>query len=72
MSCGVSRSRGLDPELLRLWCRPAAKASIRPLAWEPPYAARVAKGKAGGEARERRKKNKNASLPETHPADGVF
>ena len=25
--------------LLRLWCRPAATALIRPLTWEPPYAA---------------------------------
>ena len=25
-----------------LWCRPAAVALIRPLAWEPPYAAGVA------------------------------
>ena len=31
-----------DPELLWLWCRPAAVALIRPLAWEPPYAMRVA------------------------------
>ena len=28
----------LDPALLWLWCRPAAAAPIRPLAWEPPYA----------------------------------
>ena len=28
--------------LLWLWCRPAAAAPIRPLAWEPPYAAGVA------------------------------
>ena len=27
-----------DPALLWLWCRPAATAPIRPLAWEPPYA----------------------------------
>ena len=27
-----------DPGLLWLWCRPAAIAPIRPLAWEPPYA----------------------------------
>ena len=26
------------PELLWLWCRPAAVTSIRPLAWEPPHA----------------------------------
>jgi len=28
--------------LLWLWCRPVATAPIRPLAWEPPYAAGVA------------------------------
>ena len=27
-----------DPALLWLWCRPAAKALIGPLAWKPPYA----------------------------------
>ena len=26
-----------DLALLWLWCRPAAKTLIRPLAWEPPY-----------------------------------
>ena len=31
-----------DPELLWLWCRLAAVATIQPLAWEPPYAAGVA------------------------------
>jgi len=31
-----------DPVLLWLWCRPEATALIRPLAWEPPYAAGVA------------------------------
>ena len=30
--------RGLDPVLFWLWCRLAAIALIRPLAWEPPYA----------------------------------
>ena len=42
MSCGVGRRRGLDPELLWLWCRLAASALIHPLAWEPPYAAGAA------------------------------
>ena len=28
--------------LLWLWCRPAAAASIQPLAWEHPYATGVA------------------------------
>ena len=37
MSCGVGRRRSSDPALW-LWCRPAATALIRPLAWEPPYA----------------------------------
>ena len=37
-----------DPALLWLWCRPAATAPIRPLAWVLPYAV--------GEALKRRKK----------------
>ena len=53
MSCGVGYRCGSDPELLWLWCRPAAKAPIRPLAWEPPYATGVALEKA------KRQKNKN-------------
>ena len=31
-----------DLALLWLWCRPAAAALIRPLAWKPPYAVGVA------------------------------
>ena len=42
MSCGVGRGRGSDPVLLWLWCRPAATARIRPLAWESPYAVGMA------------------------------
>ena len=42
MSCGVGHRCGLDPALLWLWHRPAAVALIRPLAWEPPYAASAA------------------------------
>ena len=38
MSCGVSGRLGSDPALLWLWCRLAATALIRPLAWEPLYA----------------------------------
>ena len=34
MSCGVGCKCGSDPPLLGLWCRPAAVAPIRPLAWE--------------------------------------
>ena len=42
MSYGVGCRRGLDPELLWLWHRPAATAPITPLAWKPPYAGRAA------------------------------
>ena len=42
MSCGVGRRCGSDLALLWLWSRPAATAPIRPLAWEPPYAAGAA------------------------------
>ena len=35
-----------DLALLWLWCRPVATAPIRPLAWEPPYAAGAALEKA--------------------------
>jgi len=38
MSCGVGCRYGSDPALLWLWCRLAATAAIRPLAWESPYA----------------------------------
>jgi len=40
VSCGVGRRPGSD--LALLWCRLAATALIRPLAWEPPYATSVA------------------------------
>ena len=42
MTCGVGCKRGLDPALLWLWCRLAAAAPIRPLAWERPCATGVA------------------------------
>ena len=41
MSCGVAHISS-DLPLLWLWCRLAAIALIRPLAWERPYAAGVA------------------------------
>ena len=55
MSCGVGCRRGLDPMLLWLWCRLAAIAPIRTLAWEPPYAA--------GAALEKAKKKKEYLYP---------
>ena len=54
MTCGVGRRHGSDPELLWLWCRLAATALIRPLAWEPPYAAGAALEKT--EKKKKRKK----------------
>ena len=42
MSYGVGCRRGSGPMLLWLCCRPVATAPIRPLAWEPLYAAGVA------------------------------
>ena len=51
MSCGVGHRNGLDLELL--WCRPAATATIQPLAWELPYAMSVAL-----EGKKKKKKKK--------------
>ena len=51
MSCGVGHRLCSDPELLWLWCRTAATAPTRPLAWEPPHAT--------GVAFERQKKKRN-------------
>jgi len=42
MRRGVGRRHSLDLALLWLWSRLAAIVLIRPLAWEPPYAAGVA------------------------------
>ena len=38
LSFGVGHRCSSDLALLWLWCRPAAAALIRPLAWELPYA----------------------------------
>ena len=42
----TDRRHGSDLSLLWLWCRQAATAPIRPLAWEPPYAMGAALEKA--------------------------
>ena len=42
MSCGVGCRCDSELVLLWLWCRLAAVAPIRPLAWEPPYAMSLA------------------------------
>ena len=58
MSCGVGRRWGSDPMLLCLWHRPAATASIRPLAWETPYVVGASLEKA-----KRQKKPKKQKKP---------
>ena len=59
MSCGEGCRRGSDPALLWLSHRPVAAAPFGPLAWEPPYAAGAALGKA---KRQRKKKKKERNL----------
>ena len=58
MSCGVGHRHGSDPTLLWLWCRPVATVPIRPLAWEPPYAAGEALDKAKRQKKNKTKQNK--------------
>ena len=61
MSCGVGRRCGSDLALLWLWRRLAATAPIRPLAWEPPYAA----GEALKRQMKKQKQNKTKQkIPE--------
>ena len=55
MSCGVGHRHGSDP--LLLGCG-AAVASVRPLAWEPPYAAVAALKR-----QKKKKKRLISSLP---------
>ena len=57
MSCGVGGRLGLDMMWLWLWCRLAAPAPIRPLAWEPPCAPSVAlKSKREAKSKQTNKK----------------
>ena len=66
MSCSTGRRHGSYMTLLWLWRRPVATAPIRPLAWEPPYAA----GAAQEIAKKRKKKyietnhNENTTIQE--------
>ena len=59
MSCGIGHRHGLDPTLLWLWRRPAATTLIRPLAWEPPYAAGAAQ-----EMAKKKRETQGAELPD--------
>ena len=58
-SCGVGGRCSLDLAWLWLWCRMAAAALIRPLAWEPP-------GAAGAALKtKKRKRNENVGIKKT-------
>ena len=51
--------------LLWLWCRLSAKAPIRALAWDPPYAAGAAlkkKKKKTKDKKERKKENRKKGI----------
>ena len=64
MSCGVDHRCGSDPTLLWLWLWLVAKAPIRPLACEPPYAAGSAleKTKRPKKKKKRRRSTKDIQL----------
>ena len=51
MSCGVATDTARIPCCCD-WCRPAATAPIRPLAWEAPYAMGAALEMAKGEKKK--------------------
>ena len=63
MSCGVGCRLGSDPTLLWFWRGPGATAPIRPLAWEPPYAAGAAQQMAK-DKKKKKKKDSNISIVE--------
>ena len=56
MSCGIGYRCGLDPTLL--WCRLAAAALIRLLAWQPPICCRSGPKKQKKKKKRKEKKNK--------------
>ena len=70
LSCGIGHRHGLDPALLWLWRRPAATASIWPLAWEIPCATGAARQKKKREREREReedqKREKKIEKVNTH------
>ena len=59
MSRGVGHQCSSDPVLLRLWHSPVATALIRPLAWEPSYAAGAAQEIAKSQTKQNKTKQTN-------------
>ena len=66
MSHGVGHRHGSDLAWLWLWlwCEPVAATLIRPLAWEPPYAAGVALEKT--KRQQQQQKNNGLQKPTLH------
>ena len=62
MNCGVGCRCSLDLALLWLWCRVAATAPIRPLAWEPPHALGAAL-KRQKTKKKKKEKEKEKEIP---------
>ena len=67
MSHDVGHRRVSDPVLLWLWHRLAAIALIRPLAWEPPYAA----GAALKKTKNIKNKNKKVNMVRSSHCDSA-
>ena len=74
MSCGVGHSQGLDPALLWLWlwCRPAASAPIRPLAWELPHVVGAALKSKRKRKKERKEERKHQFTLELKYHKGIY
>ena len=66
MSCGVGHRHGSDVALLWLWCRLAATAPIRHLAWEPPICHECSPKKKKKKRKKKERKKRNIS--DTNPA----
>ena len=64
MSCGVGWRGSSDPELLWIWCRPAATAPIRPL---PNLGTSI----SGGYTLKRKRPAVGGSLQTINAGDGV-
>ena len=66
MSFGVGHRCGSDLALLWVWCRLAATARIRPLAWEPPYATGAALKRKKKKERKKKKQKKTRQVCGVH------
>ena len=58
VGCGLGRKCSSDPSLLWPWPRLATAASLRPLAWELPYAMGAALKKREKQNKQTNKKNR--------------